>query len=357
MALGNLSVRPAKVGIMKHIRTYCLLVCVAVALSGAAPSYSAARPGDILLGFEARYGEADKRHLGIDVELVPDTTVYAPVDGTVSFVGRVPGSAGLNVTALTITTSEGQSVTLNPFSTTQVAKGDPVLKGEVLGVLASSGDPSSAQSHAHLSLRENDVYKDPSGLIVPMVGSSVTVEVEQNQLDSAQANAGQPEVTPTLNAPATAAVAQVVPKPQVHQTQPQINDPVSTVKEHKTSSAQTAEPASMLSITRTAVRTKPVPLDTGAVPMTAAGIHRVMSLPDDTVGVVGVRLNSAPAAAAVMSNRVQWYESLDTSVLAILLFIVGVVLTCAGTGVVVILDRAGVGPSRLVGRFAVRNGR
>lgn len=120
----------------------------------------------ILLGFKERYGDDNKQHLGIDVRAEEGSEIKAPVGGTISFVGRVPGSAGLNVTAITITTEDGQQVSLNPLATTKVKKGDTVVGGQTLGTLSAFGDPSSCESHFHLSLRVKGVYRDPTYLLM-----------------------------------------------------------------------------------------------------------------------------------------------------------------------------------------------
>lgn len=119
----------------------------------------------ILLGFKERYGEANKQHLGIDVYAAKGAELHAPIEGIVSFVGRVPGSAGLNVTALTISTTEGQQISINPFASVSVKKGDKVEKGQILGIVSDVGDPSSPESHFHLSLRVGGVYRDPTHLL------------------------------------------------------------------------------------------------------------------------------------------------------------------------------------------------
>jgi len=87
----------------------------------------------------------------------------------------VPGSAGLNVTAVTIEQPDGSLVTLNPFATTTVVKGTSVSKGQLLGTLSATGDPSSPESHAHLSLRVKGVYRDPSALIAPALDASALI--------------------------------------------------------------------------------------------------------------------------------------------------------------------------------------
>jgi len=153
----------------------------------------------ILLGFKERYGDTNKQHLGIDVYAKEGSEVRAPAGGTISFVGRVPGSAGLNVTALTITTEDGQQISVNPFATTKMKRGDSVVKGQVLGTVSAVGDPSSPESHFHLSLRVNGVYRDPTHLL--MVSDGVVSEK-----GSSAALSSVPSLTPNTALPKPPAV-------------------------------------------------------------------------------------------------------------------------------------------------------
>jgi len=177
-----------------------------------APAAMASGNTSIVLGFKQNYGSPPKQHLGIDVAYAPGANLYAPVAGTISFIGRVPGSAGLNVTAVTIEQPDGSLVTLNPFATTAVSKGSIVRKGQVLGALSAVGDPSSPVSHAHLSLRVAGVYRDPSALIVPALDAS-------QMLPAAQAPPSSAAVTvPPASAAAPVAASAPAPAPaaQVH---------------------------------------------------------------------------------------------------------------------------------------------
>jgi len=144
----------------------CLLCAAALLVPSAALASSGASADvKILLGFKERYGSENKQHLGIDVYSPKGTKLKTPVEGVVSFVGRVPGSAGLNVSAVTVKTKDGELVSLNPFDEVKVKKGDGVVVGQVLGTVSDVGDPSSPESHYHLSLRVNGSYRDPKHLL------------------------------------------------------------------------------------------------------------------------------------------------------------------------------------------------
>jgi len=157
----------------------CFLLLTFACVQPALGASASAGSTSMILSFKQMYGNPAKQHLGVDVAYQTGAGLHAPVDGTISFIGRVPGSAGLNVTAITIEQSDGSLVTLNPFASTTVAKGESVSKGQLLGTLSAIGDPSSDAPHAHLSLRVGGVYRDPSALIAPALDASAMVPVAQ----------------------------------------------------------------------------------------------------------------------------------------------------------------------------------
>jgi len=117
----------------------CFLVLIFACAQPVSAAVVQAGSASIVLGFKQLYGDPPKQHLGIDVAYKPGASLYAPVAGTISFIGRVPGSAGLNVTAVTIEQPDGSLVTLNPFATTTIVKGASVRKGQLLGTLSATG--------------------------------------------------------------------------------------------------------------------------------------------------------------------------------------------------------------------------
>lgn len=121
--------------------------------------YSIATP------FGAFYGENAHQHLGVDVIARDGLSVYAPVEGTVSFCGKIPKADGKQVYALTIKTPDNALVSLSPLESLGFKKGDALALGQRIGAISAVGDPSLAQSHLHMSLRRNDRYVDPSSLI------------------------------------------------------------------------------------------------------------------------------------------------------------------------------------------------
>jgi len=124
-------------------------------------------PGDALMGFGADYVAPDGSscvHRGMDVSAQGGEDFGAPIAGTVSFAGRVPGPHGGSIQAVTLATTAG-SVSLLPFDGLYVSKGESVEAGESVGRVAVGGDPSSAEPHVHIGLRLGDLYVDPSVLL------------------------------------------------------------------------------------------------------------------------------------------------------------------------------------------------
>jgi hypothetical protein len=93
----------------------------------------------------------------------------------------------LNVIALTITNDLGHQVSINPFSDISFEHGDVIKKGQLLGKISDIGDPSSAETHFHLSLREKGIYKDPTHLLIGVISDSPNNYVLNNR-DLKQSN-------------------------------------------------------------------------------------------------------------------------------------------------------------------------
>ncbi len=169
--------------------------------------------GEILLGFGSEYTAPDGSgcvHRGVDVAVASGEEFVSPVDGTVTFAGRVPGPHGGSVMAVTVSSSHGK-VSMMPFERLSVAKGESIEAGRVVGHVDALGDPSSAEPHIHVSLRTGDLYVDPSSLLVappamaepqpdPVQVPVVTPERLNSQAPAP--GAGQPAVTGAVT-PAT----------------------------------------------------------------------------------------------------------------------------------------------------------
>ena len=101
------------------------------------------------------------QHRGIDVAAASGSPVRAPVAGSVSFAGTVPGG-GRTVTLLT---EDGYAVTLVHLGGIATARGAPVVEGAVVGTIGPSGDAEHPQGYIHLGVRAAD---DPNGYLDPL---------------------------------------------------------------------------------------------------------------------------------------------------------------------------------------------
>jgi Peptidase family M23 len=124
--------------------------------------------GTIALGFGQTYSaagaDASSTHRGVDVSAESGCAILAPLSGSVTFAGCVPAVGGGTVRAVTIATAAG-SVTLLPIEGATVTKGDSVAEGDAIGVLAESGDGSSATPHLHIGVKRGDLYVDPLSVL------------------------------------------------------------------------------------------------------------------------------------------------------------------------------------------------
>jgi murein DD-endopeptidase MepM/ murein hydrolase activator NlpD len=121
------------------------------AAAGRVPPLRLPVRGVVVRGFEAPAGPFGRGHRGIDVRAPVGTPVAAPAAGTVTFAGRVAGSAWVSVAV-----APGVVVTVGPLLAAAVAAGDRVAALAPVGRLAAGhGDA------VHLSLRVDGGYVDP----------------------------------------------------------------------------------------------------------------------------------------------------------------------------------------------------
>lgn len=164
-----------------------LYTLASLGLGLALAPVTAGATGALLLGFAEPYtgpSGAVSIHRGVDVALEAGSAVCAPCAGEIGFVGRVPGSDGGTVLAVTILEAD-RKISLLPLAEASVRPGDRVEAGSAIGRLAGSGDPSSDRPHLHVGLRHRDVYVDPSELLAPAITSSdpVAEPVPQGGVD------------------------------------------------------------------------------------------------------------------------------------------------------------------------------
>ncbi|NTW28268.1 MAG: M23 family metallopeptidase [Coriobacteriia bacterium] len=156
----------------RAVAFFACILAVAATVGQPAPAYAGwplQRAGTVTCAFGGAYSAADgssSTHTGADVAAEDGAGVCAPFGGSVTFVGRIPGPGGGTVLAVTLATEKGD-VTLFPFRSVTVVKGEQVAEGAVLGIIAGEGDPSTTISHVHVGLRRNGLYLDPMSVMAP----------------------------------------------------------------------------------------------------------------------------------------------------------------------------------------------
>jgi len=200
------SIRRTGLGILIAILLWCV---PSVAMAGW--PFAGTR-GATVLGFGAEYPAADgstATHRGVDIAGAPGDSVRAPLAGTVSFAGRVPGIGGGTILAVTLQTESGD-VTLLPLSGCDVVRGQSLAQGEAVGSLAEGGDGSYAGAHLHVGLRTGSLYLDPAVVLgVPTQPSEAG--------DGATQEAGVGVAAPSIVPDGAGADAGVGSAPQVHE--------------------------------------------------------------------------------------------------------------------------------------------
>lgn len=115
------------------------------------------------------------QHLGVDMAGVGGVDpVASPIDGVIVdiFGSTVPGS-GRSTTVMEIWSPvDGHTYTLAhfwPFD--DLARGDPVMRGEVVGLLSDEYDPSAHQNHVHMEYRDLRAGRLPRHRARPVDGN------------------------------------------------------------------------------------------------------------------------------------------------------------------------------------------
>jgi hypothetical protein len=155
-------------------RNGCVVVFVAalVAFAAAGPVVASAggdwaRPvnGELALAYGSPWVDAGGRactHGGLDRRAGAGAVVRACGSGQVAFAGLVPAGEGARAFAVTVLTSDGLRVTYLPLRSVRVSHGQALSAGGTIGVLADSGDASTAGLHLHLGVKRGSVSLDPA---------------------------------------------------------------------------------------------------------------------------------------------------------------------------------------------------
>lgn len=169
----------------------------------------------IAVPYGATWTDASGRactHGGADIAAEPGAEVRSCSAGTVSFKGRVPGSAGGTVLAVTVSMPDGLRATYMPLESSGLEQGQAVGPGSTIGRLAASGDGSTAQPHLHLSVRRGETPLDPAAFLAPVPAAGGSAAMGPSAQPLPQAGAGAPAV-PLESAPAVATGAGGVTAP------------------------------------------------------------------------------------------------------------------------------------------------
>ncbi len=151
---------------MRRVLVFAV-VLAALAAAPAATAWTWPVSGQVLRPFSLGPDPyAGGQHRGVDIGAELGASVAAPAAGTVSFAGAVPNGGR----AVTIQTDTGYAVTLLQLASAEVARGDVVGEGDVVGVVGASDDAVTPSPHVHLGVRvasEPEGYVDPLGLLPP----------------------------------------------------------------------------------------------------------------------------------------------------------------------------------------------
>lgn len=116
-------------------------------------SWPVAEPHPVVRPFVAPEQPWSPGHRGIDVGAAPGSIVTAPDDGVVRFAGTV-----VDRPVLSITHADGLVSSLEPV-TAAVSAGDPVARGETVGVVVAGHSPDA--DAVHLGARLDGEYVSP----------------------------------------------------------------------------------------------------------------------------------------------------------------------------------------------------
>lgn len=101
-------------------------------------------------------------HRGVDLAAGPDAPVLAAAAGTVTFAGDVGG-----IPSVTVTHRGGLRTTYQPV-VAEVAVGDAVAAGQVIGHRGDGGHCGGDAACVHIGLLRGDAYLDPAAWIARM---------------------------------------------------------------------------------------------------------------------------------------------------------------------------------------------
>lgn len=219
---------------MRRILTVLVLLA-ALAAAPAARAWIWPAAGPVIRPFSlGPNAYAGGQHRGVDIAAEPGSPVLAPVAGTVSFVGSVPGGGR----AITIQTPDGYAVTLLQLAATSVERGSVVEEGTPVGVAGESSDAVTQAPHVHLGIRvaaDPDGYVDPLGVLPPLEPEPVPLAPEPEapvpvaRTDETPVTAA-PLPEPTVVTPAAAPASGVTGESQATEVRAPLPEDVASVQ-------------------------------------------------------------------------------------------------------------------------------
>ncbi|MDZ4168349.1 MAG: M23 family metallopeptidase [Coriobacteriia bacterium] len=230
--------------VRSYARAVALVGLMAAVLGGQ--QVSVAFGVQVLLGFGESYGSEDGSalHRGVDVAASAGDPVVSPVAGEVSFAGRVPGQAGGSVLVVSVRCGD-DVISLSPLERIDVEKGQRVAQGDSIGRLASTGDPSSLQTHLHVSLRRQGVYLDPGSLLAGVAPPTERPAVPAESVSQPGVISGfVPAVEPIVDVPV--AQAESGPAPTTAPAAPSLSPEVGRVTEPGVSPVRGSDDVSVM---------------------------------------------------------------------------------------------------------------
>lgn len=134
------------------------------AATSAAPAYQAPLPGAlrVLAAFDPPATAYSAGHRGVDLAAAPGSSVRAAAAGVVRFAGMVAGRG-----VVVIEHSDGISTEYEPIAP-QVDADEPVLAGQVIGVLSGTHARCQPASCLHWGARRGTDYLDPMSLLAAL---------------------------------------------------------------------------------------------------------------------------------------------------------------------------------------------
>lgn len=116
------------------------------------------QPPRVVAGFDPPAAPWDAGHRGVDLAGRPGQPVRAALAGTVTYAGVIAGRGVVVVDHGTFRTTYEPVVA-------QVSRGQPIARGQPLGVLEVAGSHCAPRACLHWGLLEDDRYLDPLQLV------------------------------------------------------------------------------------------------------------------------------------------------------------------------------------------------